>query len=314
MNCWKGLIAFWLGLLFQTSLQASFLDNMSEELVVWPNMPAVFASDVEEYKLVRDIFRDLHLNNNNPAQIKAALKQVDKMKGRATNRLWRDYAATLIGHYDRLIKEQQIDSPRLRFSYGGEGPDKIPEDIDLQAEGITALKNQEGIAGVFAFVSVTKMSENQLRGSLTLIRLRDGETISFTVTDELHKLPQRHAQLLFDLLYGPRFPQYKNPLETMRWLLPAPQDQGRRVSKLQAELACQSQGGGLPTIDQWILGEQAGPYHNGIVLKAGEFYHAEGGHRFLAGETQDPRGKSRLYNRESARYYCIQKVPTQVKY
>ncbi len=293
------------------TIAASLLEPEGEKIEVWPTVPLIFASDVEEYKLVRDIFKDLHTGKQQPTVVKSILKQVDKMKGRATDRLWRTYNSGLIGHYDRLLEEQRILDPRLSFSYDGVKPSELPQEINLEAESLQQLGQKAGVSGVFAFVTYTKLSQKQMRATLTLVRLRDGVSKSFTVNDQSHKIAQRHAQLLFDYLYGPSFPQYQDPLEARRWLLPAPIDQGREVSQLQARLACRSQGGELPTIDELILGEQAGPYHNGIILKAGMFYHAADKRRYLAGETMDPRGKIRQLRseRQRARYYCIQDRP-----
>lgn len=296
------------------AVQATLLEPSDQKIEVWSTIPLIFASDVEEYKLVRDIFKGLHKEEQKPAKVKTLLKQVDKMKGRTTERLWRSYNTALIGHYDRLLEEQRIDSPRLSFSYDGVKPVDVPKDVDLEAQALEQLRQKEGVIGMFAFVTYTKMSLNQMRATLTLVRLKDGISKSFTVTDHLHKIASRHAQLLFDYLYRTPYPNYQNPLDGLMWVLPAPSDQGRRVSPLQARLACRSQGGGLPSVDELMLGEQAGPYHNGIVLKAGAFYHAAEEKRFLAGETMDPRGKIRLLqsDRQMARYYCIQQAPEPV--
>ncbi len=281
-------------------------------MVVWPNIPFIYASDIEEYKMDRDLFKGLHTGDKDPAVLKAALKQVDKLyqhhKDRATDRLGRSYNTELIGHYDRLIKEQQIKEERLGFSFKEITPANLSEELDLKAEPLEQLKGREDVVGVVAYVTTTKMSQNQLRATLTLIQVVDGVSRSFTVTDQAHRIAKRHARQLFDYLYGPAFPDYRNPLKSMVWLLPAPTDQGRLVSRMQAEIACRSQEGFLPSVEQLILGEQAGPYHDGIILKPGQFYHAAQDKRYLAGETTDPRGKVRLLrsDRQTARYYCIQ--------
>jgi hypothetical protein len=309
----RSLVVAWLWC-YGVPVGAGFFDPAQDKIEVWSSIPLVFASDIEEYKLVRDIFKGLHAGEQQPAKIKALLKQVDKIKGRTTERLWRSYNVALIGHYDRLLDEQRIDSPRLSFSYDGVKPVDVPKDVDLEAQALEQLRQKEGVIGMFAFVTYTKMSLNQMRATLTLVRLKDGISKSFTVTDHLHKIASRHAQLLFDYLYRTPYPNYQNPLDGLMWVLPAPSGQGRRVSPLQARLACRSQGGGLPSVDELMLGEQAGPYHNGIVLKAGAFYHAAEEKRFLAGETMDPRGKIRLLqsDRQMARYYCIQQAPEPV--
>ncbi len=297
---------------WQGSQGASLLEPVDEPIEVWSAIPLVFASDIEEYKLLRDIFRGLHKEELEPAKVKALLKQVDKMKGRATERIWRSYNTDLIGHYDRLVEERRIDDPRLRFSYEGVRPASVPEELDLQSPALERLATKAGVAGAFAYVTYTRMSQKQVRSTLTLVRLRDGVSKSFTVTDEAHRVAERHAQLLFDYLHRAPFPYYRNPLAEREWVLPAPRNRDRQVSRLEAELACRSQGGALPTVDELILGEQAGPYHNGINLVLGELYHASAGMRYLAGETRDPRGKLRhdRNDRHRARYYCIRPLPS----
>lgn len=302
--------------LWVSLVQGEFLDTGGDQIEVWPTIPLILASDIEEYKLVRDIFKGLHKDEQAPAKVKSLLKQVDKMKGRTTERLWRSYNVALIGQYDLLLEKNRIRSPRLRFSYDGVKPEDLAKEIDLESASLDMLRQKDGVQGVFAFVTYTKMSQNQMRATLTLIRLHDGVSKSFTVTDDAHKIAVRHAQLLFDYLYQAPYPTYRNPLQDRVWLLPAPIDQGREVSPLQAKLACRSQHGNLPTVDELILGEQAGPYHNGIILKPGMFYHAAEDKRFLAGETRDPRGKIRILqsSRQTARYYCIQPVADPVSF
>ena len=303
------LITIWL-----QSGAASLLAPEDDSIEVWPSIPVIFAADIEEYKLVRDIFRGLHLEQKEPATIKTLLKQVDKMRGRTTGKLWRTYDSDLIGYYDRLTEENRIENPKLHFSFDGIKPAELPEDIKLDSPQLEALAQKEGVSGVFAYVTYTKMSQRQLRATLTLIRLRDGFSKSFTVTDQAHKIAERHAQLLFDYLYRTPFPHYRNPLQQRRWLLPAPQDRNRPVTLLQARLACRSQGAQLPTVDELILGEQAGPYNNGVILIEGAFYHAADDRRLLGGETSDPRGKIRMLrsDRQKARYYCIRTAPMPV--
>ncbi len=313
----RSLLTFLIAV-YQTLAWAGLAEPTTGEVVVWPNIPLISASDYEEYKLDRELFRGLHTGEQDPATLKTALKQVDKLykhhKERATDRLGRSYNTDLIGRYDRLVKEQQILQPRLHFSFKDISPADLSAEMDLKAEPIEALRGREDVTGVVGYVTTTKMSQNQLRATLTLIQLKDGVSRSFTVTDEAHKIARRHAQQLFDYFYGPSYPQYRNPLEGMVWLLPAPTDRTRAVSSMQAELACRSQGGQLPTVDQLMLGEQAGPYHEGIILLAGQFYHAAAERRYLAGETQDPRGKIRQLHspQQLARYYCIQSAPVDV--
>ncbi len=312
------LVGF-IALLCSGSVLAGLADPESGKMVIWPNIPLISASDFEEYKLDRDIFRGLHLGEQDPAKVKTALKQVDKLyehhKARATDRLGRTYNTDLIGHFDRLIKEQQIITPRLEFSFNEITPVGLSEDIDLKSEPLEALKGREDVIGVIGYVTTTKMSLKQLRATLTLIQLKNGISRSFTVTDQAHKIATRHAQQLFDYIYGPSYPEYRNPLQEMVWLMPAPTDQERQVSRMQAELACRSQRAVLPTVDELMLGEQAGPYHHGIILKPGQFYHAAGDKRYLAGETGDPRGKIRLLHssQQRARYYCIQQAPQPIE-
>ena len=300
---------------FIVPAKAGFFDGEQQPLLVWPNIPVISASDVEEYKLDRELFRGLHTGETNPATAKTNLKQVDRLyqhhKERATDRVWRSYTADLVGQYDQLIKRHQIHQPQLEFSYDGVSPAALENALDLQSEQITALRERDDVAGVVAFVTNTKMSNNQLRSTLTLIRLKDGLSKSLTVTDQLHKLAFRHAQLLFDLLYGANFPDYMNPLEGVLWLLPAPTDRVRAVPWSRARLGCRSQKSMLPTVDQLMMGEQAGPYHNGIILQPGSFYHAADSTRYLAGHTNDPRGKVRRVksDRQSGRYFCMQPRP-----
>ena len=293
---------------------AGMLDASDQPLVIWPNIPLISASDVEEFKLDRKIFRQLHLGELAPAVVKTNLKQVDKLyqhhKERSTDQIWRSYTTDLVAHYDQLVQKYQIKKPRLSFSFDGVSPAELKNELDLAAGPVATLREREDITGIIGFLISTMMRGNQLRATLTLIRLKDGESISFMVTDQLHKVATRHAQLLFDELYGTQYPAYQNPLSGSVWLLPAPADQGAEVSHRQALLACRSQLGELPSVDELLLGEQAGPYHNGIILSAGSFYHTAESKRYLAGETRDPRGKIRPMRSDQAlaRYYCLKPI------
>lgn len=295
------LLAIAVLLLYSSFSYAQFIIE-GEELVAWPNIPVIPASDMEEYKLDRDIFKELHSGEQDADAIKAALKQVDALykkhyKDRSIAELGRSYNAEFIGSYDQLLRSNRIEKPRLRFSFKGVTPEQFQQEIEHPVDW----------SGVVAYVTYTQMSQKSIRSTLTIIRLDSGYAESFTLVDELHKVAEKHAKQLFDYLYGATFPQYANPLKDKVWLLSPPQDALKPVFYMQAELGCRSQEGKLPTLEELILGEQAGPYHQGIILTAGQFYHTVEKSRYLAGGTLDPRGKVRTADRphQTARYYCI---------
>ena len=116
------LAALATALLLPTAAQAAdFRDPSAQQFLVWPNIPVVKAADLDEYAADRKLYADMHGARGGPATILAALQAVDALQlhhaSRAGNELGRSLNAQVLGEIDRLTRNINTRTPKLRFEF-----------------------------------------------------------------------------------------------------------------------------------------------------------------------------------------------------
>ncbi len=300
-----------LGVWWWSASHADFRDPAAESFTVWPNIPFVRASDFEEYGLDRKIFRALHEQEADPPTMIAALQAVDQLQQhhnqRSLDELGRSINAELIGQLDSLVRAANLPFRKLKFTFAGISPNEIQRPLEMDEPELDRLEMDIAAITLVAYATYTQLPNNDLSVTLTLVKLRTGESESFPVVANVGRVSEKLAKVLFDYFHGNRFPQHESKRSNGQWLAPAPGHQQLGVPYLTAKNYCESQGARLPSVQELQAGIAAGPYYGGIRIKPDEFYHLREG-IYATSYVSDPRGHLRprndLYSMR-ALYYCV---------
>lgn len=292
---------------------SDFREPYDKQFSIWPNIPVIRASDLQEYALDRQVFAELH-EGKDPDNIIRALAAVDSLQShheqRALAELGRSFNVQLIGELDGLVRANNIEVPKLRFWFNDISPPDLQRPNSLDINILNKLKTKAAEITLVAYITYTRLANNYIQMTCTLVKLKTGESESFSVNGHVEKIGAILARNLFNYFYGNRFPYHINPIENGEWVLPGQGHAGQLVSRKLAENFCRSQNSELPTAEELEIGEALGFYHGGISLVHHSYYHIKSG-LYYSSETQDPRGKTRP-NFDSkisnGYYYCIRKT------
>lgn len=297
---------------------ADFRDPVDRPFLVWPNIPVIRAADLAEYEQDRKAFSDLHADKADPAKVLAALQAVDSLQAhheRSTLAdLGRSLNAQVIGELDRLARNANTRSPKLRFEFSGITPQELQRAFTLDTAALAALKTKASQVTLVAYITYTRMEGALIQATATLVKLGSGASQSFTVTAPAPILGEMLAREVFDYFQGTRFPPHQNPLAAWEWLMSAPGHADQLVSRDMAQRYCQSQNAALPSAEDLEAAEAAGFYGGGVALRPHILYHIQSGLYDASGQ-QEGTGKARPNHIASVRngyYYCIRQKPGPV--
>lgn len=290
-------------------------DPQEQQFLIWPNMPVIRATDFAEYRMDREIFAKLHDGSADPATMMDALKAVDDLQAhhdrRAMADLGRSLNLQLIAELDRLVRNANIVTPKLRFDFAEIKPSDLQRPAALDAKALDALKAKVRQLTLISYLTYTRLDGSTIQLTSTLVRLSNGQSQSFMVTAPVTTVADVLARVWFDYFYGNRFPQHSNPMLDKEWLTAAPGHLGKLVSREAAERYCASQKATLPDLPQMELGEAAGFHHGGISLVADSLYHIQNG-MYYSSETSHVDGRLRknlMPSTSNGYYYCIRHKP-----
>ncbi len=269
------------------------------------------ASDLAEYRMDREVFANLHDGSADPAKMIEALKAVDDLQAhherRAMAELGRSLNVQVIAELDRLARNANIRTPKLRFDFAEIKPSELQRPATLDGKALDALKAKVRQVTLVGYLTYTRLDGTVIQLTGTLVRLSNGQSQSFMVTAPVSTAADVLARVWFDYFYGNRFPQHSNPMTDKEWLTAAPGHIGKLVSREAAERYCQSQKASLPNLEQMELGEAAGFHHGGVSLEADSMYHIQDG-LYYSSETSHVDGRLRknfLHSISNGYYYCI---------
>ena len=300
-------------LLWPTALQAGyFRDPPDQPFVVWPNMAVVKAADLDEYAADRKLFADLHGAQGDPETVLAALQAVDTLQAhhaaRSGNELGRSLNVQVLGELDRLTRNLNTPSPKLRFEFGRITPAELQRPAALDAKALDALKAKASQITLVGYMTYTQLGGSFVQLTGTLVKLSTGDSQSFTVTGPVTQIGVALAQEWFNYFYGNRLAAHTNPMPEREWLGAAPSHVNQLVSFDTAQRYCQSQNAALPGLEEIEMGETSGPYHGGIELKKDALYHLNSGMYYSSEPQLQNRVRPNLNPQGSnAYYYCIRK-------
>lgn len=291
---------------------ADFRDPVDRQFLVWPNIPVIRASDFDEYAGDRKIFSNLHEAQGDPAAILAALQAVDALQThhdrRSVNELGRSLNVQVIAELDRLARNINTRTPKLRFEFASITPAELQRPAALDAKALDALKAKASQINVVAYLTYTQLGGSFVQLTGTLVKLSSGESQSFTVTGPVTQVGAALALEWFNYFYGNRLAPHKNPMPDREWLNAAPSHINQLVSLDVARRYCQSQGAGLPGLEELEVGETSGIYHGGVELKKNALYHLNSGMYYSSEPQLDNRVRPNLNPHGSnAYYYCIRR-------
>ena len=294
---------------------AEFRETAERQFLVWPNIPVIRASDFDEYASDRKIFANLHEAQGDPATILAALQAVDSLQlhhdRRSVNELGRSLNAQLIGEIDRLARNVNTRTRKLRFEFAGITPSELQQPATLNTAALEALKVKARQVDLVAYLTYSQLGGSFVQVTGTLIKLSNGDSQSFTVTGPVTQVAASLALEWFNYFYGNRFAPHKNPMPDREWLNAGPSHINQLVSLEMARRYCHSQGADLPSAEELEMGETSGIYHGGIELKRDALYHMRSGMYYSAepAYVQNKIKPNLNSNGSNAYYYCIRKKP-----
>ena len=291
---------------------ADFRDPIAQQFLVWPNIPVVKASDLDEYANDRKLFADLHGADGNPEKILAALQAVDALQAhhasRSGSELGRSMNVQVLGELDRLARNLNTRSPKLRFEFARITPAELQRPAALDAKALDALKAKASQITLVGYITYTPLGGSFVQLTGTLVKLSDGDSQSFTVTGPVTQIGAALAKEWFDYFYGNRLAEHTNPMPDREWLNAAPSHISQLVSLDMARRYCQSQNADLPGLDEIEIGETSGLYHGGIELKKDALYHLNSGMYYSSEQHLQNRVRPNLNPQGSnAYYYCVRK-------
>ena len=304
-------LAAWMVLLLPGLAQAAdFREPGDRQFLVWPNIPVVRASDLDEYAADRRIFTDLHNAKGDPATILAALQGVDALQAhhdrRSVNELGRSLNVQVIAELDRLARNINTRTPKLRFEFASITPAELQRPAALDAKALAALKAKASQINVVAYMTYVQLGGSFVQLTGTLVKLVDGNSQSFTVTGPVTQIGAALALEWFNYFYGNRFAPHANPMPQREWLNAAPSHINQLVSLDTARRYCQSQNADLPGVQELEVGETSGMYHGGIELKKDALYHLNSGMYYSSEPQLESRVRPNLNpSGNNAYYYCI---------
>lgn len=298
--------ALWPGLV----QAADFRDPVDRQFLIWPNIPVIRASDLDEYAGDRKVFANLHEAQGDPAAILAALQAVDALQlhhdRRSVNELGRSLNAQLIGELDRLARNINTRTPKLRFEFASITPAELQRPAALDAKALDALKAKASQINIVAYLTYTQLGGSFVQLTGTLVKLSNGDSQSFTVTGPVTQIGAALALEWFNYFYGNRLAAHKNPMPDREWLNAAPSHINQLVSLDMAQRYCQSQNASLPSVEELEVGETSGIYHGGIELKKDALYYLHSGQYYSSEPQLQDKVRPNLNPQGSnAYYYCI---------
>ncbi len=291
---------------------ADFREPIAQQFVVWPNMPVVKASDLDEYANDRKLFADLHGPDGDPEKALAALQAVDTLQAhhasRSGSELGRTLNAQVLGELDRLARNLNSRNPKLRFEFARITPAELQRPSALDAKALEALKAKVSQITLVGYMTYTQLGGSFVQLTGTLVKLSNGDAQSFTVTGPVTQIGAALAQEWFDYFYRNRLAEHTNPMPDREWLGAAPNHINQLVSLDMARRYCQSQNADLPGLEEIEMGETSGLYHGGIELKKDALYHLNSGMYYSSEPHLQNRVRPNLNPQGSnAYYYCIRK-------
>ena len=305
------LAALATALLLPTAAQAAdFRDPVAQQFLVWPNIPVVKAADLDEYAADRKLFADLHGASGDPATILAALQAVDALQlhhaSRAGNELGRSLNAQVLGEIDRLTRNINTRTPKLRFEFASITPAELQRPAALDTKALDALKAKASQITLVGYMTYTPLGGSFVQLTGTLVKLSNGDSQSFTVTGPVTQIGAALALEWFNYFYSNRLASHANPMPRSEWMNAAPSHVNQLVSLDMARRYCQSQNADLPGVEDMEMGETSGVYHGGIELKKDALYHLNSGMYY----SSEPQLESRIRPNlnplgSNAYYYCI---------
>lgn len=305
------LVVVWASLLWPGQAHAAdFRDPIDRQFLVWPNIPVIKASDLDEYAGDRKIFANLHEAKGDPAAMLAALQGVDVLQThhdrRSINELGRSLNVQVIAELDRLARNINTRTPKLRFEFASITPAELQRPAALDAKALDALKAKASQINVVAYLTYTQLGGSFVQLTGTLVKLANGDSQSFTVTGPVTQVGAALALEWFNYFYGNRLAPHHNPMPEREWLNAAPSHINQLVSLAVARRYCQSQGADLPGLQELEVGETSGIYHGGVELKKDALYHLNSGMYYSSEPQLDNRVRPNLNPHGSnAYYYCI---------
>jgi len=317
---WAALVPTWVlaqapapGLTDEAVFRADFREPENQQFSVWPNIPLISATYMEEYVMDRHLFSKLHVLESDPPTVLAAISAIDTIythhQAKALAKLGVSFNAEFIGALAQLARDHHIATPKLYFSFEGISPDQIQRDISADKPLLDRLSKRAERITMVAYAHYTKLPGQAVRVTLTLVKLKTGQSQSFTVTCAVADMGRSLAEAVFHYFQGNRFPEFQNIVQAnLEWLLPAQAHRGQMTSKSAADMYCRSQGARLPTEAEIIKAEAAGPYHNGVALLSDSYYHLAGGIFYYSSPTTDLRGRAHEWAGRAtndAYYYCV---------
>lgn len=301
-------------LLWPTLAQAAdFREPLERQFLVWPNMPVLKAADLDEYAADRKVFADLHAAQGDPEAILKALQAVDTLQAhhasRAGNEMGRTINVQVIGELDRLARNINTRTPKLRFEFARITPAELQRPAALDAKALDALKAKASQVTLVGYITYTQLGGSFVQLTGTLVKLSDGDSQSFTVTGPVTQIGAVLAKEWFDYFYSNRLAAHANPMPHNEWLNPAPSHINQLVSLDMARRYCQSQNADLPGVEEMEVGETSGVYHGGIELKKDALYHLNSGMYYSSEPQLESRIRPNLNpSGNNAYYYCIRQT------
>jgi hypothetical protein len=297
---------------------ADFREPMERQFLVWPNIPVVKAADLDEYAADRKVFADLHAAQGDPAAILAALQAVDTLQthhaGRSGNEMGRTMNVQVIGELDRLTRNINTRTPKLRFEFARITPAELQRPAALDAKALDALKAKASQITLVGYITYTQLGGSFVQLTGTLVKLSDGDSQSFTVTGPVTQIGAALAKEWFDYFYSNRLAAHTNPMPHNEWLNAAPSHINQLVSLDTARRYCRSQNADLPGVEEMETGETSGIYHGGIELKKDALYHLNSGMYYSSEPQLESRIRPNLNpSGNNAYYYCIRQTRAAAK-
>ncbi|MDD2713734.1 MAG: hypothetical protein PHU77_12520 [Simplicispira sp.] len=292
---------------------ADLRDPADKQFLVWPNIPVIKATDFDEYASDRKIFANLHEAKGDPAALVAALQAVDNLQMHhersAMSALGRSLNVQVIGELDRLVRNINTRTPRLKFEFADITPVELQRQGALDVAALEALKAKARRLDLVAYLTYSQLGGSFVQVTGTLVKLSNGDTQSFTVTGPVTQVAASMALEWFNYFYGNRFAPHKNPMPDREWLNAAPTHINQLVSLEVARRYCASQNAELPSAEELEMGETSGIYHGGIELKPDALYHMRSGMYYSAEPVYVQNKIKPNLNKDgsNAYYYCIRK-------
>lgn len=291
--------------------RAELRDPQEKQFIVWPNIPVIRAADFAELGGDRKIFADLHAGKADPATTMAALQAVDQLQAHheraALADLGRSLNILLISELDRLARTTANGTPKLRFDFADIRPSEIQRPALLDAPTLATLKARLNQITLLMYITYARMEGSTVQATVTVVKLADGLSQSFTVTAPAAQAGAALAQELFHYFYGTRFAPYRNPMPHREWVQPAPSHTDQMVTFDMAQRYCRSQNAELPSAEELDVGQAAGVYHQGIEVKSERLYHTGTAMHYqpMPLTAQERVLPNRNLQGSNAYYYCI---------